>query len=362
MNGLSVSLHKTTSDPSGSLFFFAILGGIMSSKLAQTIFQTGAKDDLIASDVYKADTGVKNASSSIGLDNLISSASGALKPSTLSISTLSGIVSKGANSFTQADLTSRLVSSIGGNKNAFESLTSDLKANALSELTSAVGIDAKNVSMLIGETKTIINSGDLKTATGISNLLTSITGNSTLAKLFDFGSEFAILKAVVIAAVAIGVPLIVDAVLDHIKDEKQKKQLLLDTLRQAAIASDLSTVNKAIDYVGAEGVLSRVPDIIEVIITNFKWGSTVTSEQYLELSNTLINTLNRINPSWDVTKRNGVSISYLKPFAQASENAKTLFKLHDKYLTPILIAGNYPAVSLPGSIKAKYPLCRITES
>ena len=346
----------------GRCFFFAILGGIMSSKLAQTIFQTGAKDDLIASDVYKADTGVKNTSSSLGLDSIISSASGALKPSTLSLGTLTGIVSKGASSFTQSDLTSRLVSSIGGNKNAFESLTSGLKANALSELTSAVGIDAKNVSMLVGETKTLINSADLKTATGITGLLSSITGNSTLVKLFDFGSEFAILKAVVIAAVAIGVPLIVDAVLDHIKDDKQKKELLLDTLRQAAIASDLSTVNKAIDYVGPEGVLSRVPDVIEVIITNFKWSSTVTSEQYLDLSNKLINTLDRINTNWDVTKRAGVSVSYLKPFAQASEQAKILFKLHSKYMTPIMIAGNYPAISLPSSIKAKYPLCRITES
>ncbi len=331
----------------------------MSSKLATTIFQAGATDDLITTDVYKASTAVKNTPSKTNIDSIISSASGSFKPSTMSLSSISGIVSKGASSFTQTDLTNRLVSAVGGNKNAFESLTSGLKTSAISELTSSIGIDAKNVQVLVGETKTLIDSGNLKTANGLMSILSGVTGNSKLASLLDLGSEFSLIKAVVLSAIAIGIPALVDAALDHIKDDKKKKELLLASIRQAAIASDLSTINKALDYVGADGVIARCPDVVVLILTNYKWASTTTASEYSALSTKLINTLNRINARWHLTQRNSVDVSCLKPFTTASASAISLLKLNSAYMVPCMIAASYPNRPLIASIKSKYPKSRI---
>lgn len=332
----------------------------MASKLAATIFQSGAKDDLITTDVYNASTGVKNTASKTSIDSIISSSSGILKPSTLSLGTINGIIGKGLTATSSTDITSRLISCIGGNKNAFESLTTNLKGTAIAELTSAIGIDSKNVQVLVGETSALIEGTDLKSATGILGLLSAVTGNSKLASLLDLGSEFSVIKALVLSAIAIGIPAIVDAALDHMKDEKKKKELLLTSLRQAAIASDLTTINKALDYVGADGVIARCPDIVTLILTNYKWSAKTTANDYSSLSSTLINTLNRIDARWHTTTRNGVDVSNLAPFTTASSNALTLLKLNSSLVIPCSIAPSYPKRALVASIKAKYPKCRIS--
>ena len=329
------------------------------TKLANTIFESGAKDQLITTDVYKASTGIKNSTSS-SVNGIIDKASKGLSVNKLSSLSVNNIVAKGSNSINATDMTNRLIATAGGNRHAFDSLTSGLKSAALTELTRSMGLSTTNVKAIVGETETLIDSGNLKTATGITSLINTITGNSKLASLFDVGSEFALIKTVVLAAIAIGIPLIVDAALDHIKDEKKKKELLLSSLRQAAIASDLDTINKAISYVGATGVLARVPEIVTLILTNYRWKTGTEASAYSTLSTNLINTLNAINPNWHLTERNNVTVSYLKPFTTASVNAITLLSMNNTYTIPCMIASKYLSIKLVGNIKAKYPKCRIT--
>ncbi len=194
-----------------------------------------------------------------------------------------------------------------------------------------------------------------KDVDSLANLISSITGNAQVIKVLDLEGENALFGTIIKSAIALGVPKAIDQILDKISDEKLRKKLMVDNLEISARMSDLVTVNKVLDEIGVEKALTKVPKLINVLLTFYRIPETKKPESIASLKTKLLTLLNRINPTWSDTTRNGVTIKNLEPFTYSSKDARTLFTTDDNYRTLAMIAPTYKSENVMRLLRRSYP-------
>jgi hypothetical protein len=168
-----------------------------------------------------------------------------------------------------------------------------------------------------------------------------------------------------------GIPEAIDMLLAKMADDKERKRLLIENLKNFVYQSDLVSINKVIDYVGAQGALARVPDFVSLLMTFYHYPMGV-SKPTVALRDQLAATLARVDPNWYLYNRKVVNdplwsvqkrrcnspgavsdnmVSNLEPFTYASPDALALFLLPTPATAPFAVVTNiwYESALIAGS-------------
>lgn len=385
----------------------------MAGKIAKTSFQTGPDDKVAAVDVYRTntaeivnglkDTTVTAAGESItklnevvsqqvdtaltelgeavtigGLTNLAKNAiaNGGFTKDTL-LSSFSSLA------LTKEDALNKLKDAIGGPFNSITNIEG-LKTNLVTNLLGSVGYTdnpealAKGLLGLPGGTtpinalldtnpklKIIYNgatlirdSKDTNRAAGIMSLVNSISGNSELAKVLNMESQFSVLKDLMGMASVYKIPELIDTLLDKFDSDEEKARFLLTSAPDAFRNSDIALIDKIMDANSPELVKAKVGDPVGILLINYRLplGFDKTNPaSYTSASTELINVLNRVDPYWDSTNRNGVMVSNIAPFAVANADALLILSTVTIYAERCMLAGTYRLDSIINISIKNYP-------
>jgi hypothetical protein len=375
------------------------------AKIASTSFSTGPKDSVATVDVY-ADA--KPTTAAPREPSVKESVLKAVKSVQNNVSVFkdlgdSAIVEDGKLSFETKENINRMKEIVGGDSGPLN----DIKNTLINKALTALGCECcgpevpdivekpkkpaisgkggipkgerncsggalnkiKNLKQTIDGVEQTIKSGDYKSAKGITSLLNTVAGeDSPIVEMLDLEAQAGMLGAILEQATVLGIPSAIDTIIDKISDDKQKRKVLVENLMTSIIYSDMKAINKIIDIVGAGGVLARIPDAVNLILTFYRIpiGSRVSN--YPTLLTALTDTLARINSKWDKYGRTvlrdqggGVmalevdEINNLEPFTYASIDAHDLFALSVTHRTSSMIARTYPSRDILAIAKEMYP-------
>lgn len=242
-----------------------------------------------------------------------------------------------------------------------------LKAVGASGIAGALGVGGaaegskslltvQNAKVVINNVTTIVDKAkDVKDARDVVSLLNSISGNSTLAKALDMQAQFAVLGTMMERISAFRIPGAIDAILDKIQSDKDKKAFLLENVEKAIRNSDMETVQKTIDVCGAKAIMARVPNAPRLILTFYRFQKTTGAVNFGVLRTQLIGILNTLNVNWHRYSRNGVLISNLEVYTYSAPDALDLLRGHPDHRIAATIAPKYRMVSNMSSLQRKYP-------
>ena len=323
----------------------------------------------VKSELLKSITAVKSITSQSPLQLALGVATGGLTKE--SILGQMGVIDK-------ASALAKLKSAINPN------LLTDVKGSVLTGLLKGVGFKGDTDSLVKGilglpggktpinvlldsnpKLKVIYNAvnivktaDNLNDAKGVASLLTSLTGDSELAKVLDMESQFAAMGNVMTIANFWNVPALVDKAIDHFDDNDDKRKFALTNAPAAISSGGLYMVNKIIEIAGVEAVVSNTPLAINKILMGYRLpaGMKTITQQEAEL---LRDTLASLNPNWHQYQRNGIWISNLEPFQVMGADAVKAFKLLNMFTVEIGIAKTYPKTSLVALSKKRYPRAAI---
>lgn len=335
------------------------------AKIADTIFDTGPKDDLVTVDVYK-DTGTVSNAEAIRRQRQLQD-SGVVRES-FSTELVEGARNLGIDSNrvrrsirdgvakSDGSITDRLKAATGADKSPSDALTPEMKGIIADKLSANAYVDRDLVLAVIDGRQRSVEPDDLDDVKGVANFLNELSGNEELAQILDLEAEIAIFDTVLSKAIDLGIPDAIDTLITQSKDKRSIKRVLENNLGRLARASDLAGVRRVVNEIGRETALVREPRLIQTLLTFYQFPDNTTKAQYPERLQELKDTLNLVDPDWDIYVRNGEAIQSLEPFSYASQNALTLFTLDADYRAVALIAPSYPSQHLLAIARDNYPM------
>jgi hypothetical protein len=350
----------------------------MTGKIADTTFTTGPTDDVAAVDVYQTtDTAPKTKTTGQASAEAAKSVASTLKGG-LTIKDLASAtnIENGRASISKSDAKDKAMGVAGG---ALGDGLASIQDAAVNDILKAAGFkDENDLAKAAGgegvpgtgnkagkglsrqdiiftyNTVQTLKKGDFKSATGVASMLNAIAGNDRLAGVLNLDTQFAVLGKIMQKVNELGIPEAIDMILAKMADDKERRRLLLENLRSAVINCDMYSITKAIEYVGAAGVLARVPDFVNMFLTFYKFpaGSPVAT---VPLRDQMINIVAAVDPAWFTAPRDAGTISDLEPFTYCSFDAEANFMLSDTHKLRMMIARSYGSVELIDLAKRYFP-------
>lgn len=330
---------------------------LADSKLADTIFRSGPKDNVLAVDVF----GISNTSVLNSITDKFSgfalSSLDEFRKSTGLTTDLTSLIKKAGNgfSFDTKALTDRVFSAIGGSSSTLRGLTDTLQ----SSLTGGFGIDTSIYSKVEAVVNNITKSFDvvnLKDAKGIFSLVNQISGNDQLTKFFDVGAEANLLSGLFREAIQLGIPETIQTLIDTAKSSRAADLALRGNIGVAVTLADLHTTNLMVDNLGLNRVLADVPNAPERVLANYTLPVGIKNEQLDSELTKLLTTMNKLRPGWAIYLRDTVQINDLSLYTYASNDARKLLMRDPLHRTAMLIGPSYRATRMLAELKKMYPL------
>lgn len=139
-----------------------------------------------------------------------------------------------------------------------------------------------------------------------------------------------------------------------ISDNAPEQPLLEGGIPNSGV--DLEMLNFFIDDLTGPVIMGRYPDAIRNILQNYKLPHKGVVDLEGEYTN-LINTIVRLDPNWDTTTRNGVTVPNLFNFSKMSKDAVYLLSTYSSsnYVVEALIAKSYLKNEVPKLLRAQFP-------
>lgn len=328
----------------------------VAANLAPTFFRAGAKDVVAAPDVY-----------GISSDSVINSPVG--KFNTFDGSLLNNLKT-GSNGILSA-LASSLKISAGGTQislqnNPIASRVTNILGQPVAMLSStlqtslaqSLNLNASafnTIEATIGNVTTRVVTGDVGSATSLFNLVNQVTGNRSLMSALDVGPTGAVLSSLVSGLIQLGVPQAIDQIANQYDQSKALQQALINNVAQAIRASDLATIQLAINKLGVGGVLSQVPDAPLQLVKAYRMPTNTPVAKYGALYTQLSGIVAQLDPLWNSYTRNGQALQSLKYFAAMSPDCLKLYKTDPQYATECLIGNLYPSADLVTKLQKEFP-------
>lgn len=332
----------------------AALKGIVSS-----VFSTGPDDSLLKVDGFgitptevlsKLST---TPGSSTGPTSFLNKVTSGFKSSNLNLGDLSRIVKIGDQGVgvDQSEALRVLDRTLGTSVSGIESLNAKVKGDAISSILEVAGLPG--VGQIVDKaanTYAIFDGARTDSAMGLLKAIGRITGNDALGGLVSAVSKDSMLGSLLTEAMALGVPDAIDEIWGQLKDKESAKQRLIASLPSVVLRCDLASLRKIIEYIGAEAVLAKMPDTVMYLLAGYRFPTRTKPADYPTLKTYLLETIDLVDPLWKETKRNGASVSALKPFTRTSRDARILLlsttdPLHEGidpvFKTPVLMAPSY---------------------
>ncbi len=238
----------------------------------------------------------------------------------------------------------------------------NLKAKALGNIVGLTGNPkAQYITDQAGNVMKIADGADTARASGITKAVSLLFKNTALGNFVDDNAVLGTAMAYLEEAVALGIPTLIDSIMGKVKADKESKKRLIDNTLLIVARGDLTTLNKIIDWIGAEGVLFKVPNAIKILLAAYKLPFRSDPGKYQEYRDEFVGTLNRLNPKWDKTTMGGVEVYNYDVFSRVSAHAKLLLLLNDDetYRIPVLAAPAFKVVDLYELSRRNYPLMMV---
>lgn len=331
---------------------------LAGAKVAAGFLEHGPKDDALVVDPYGvSDNGI--------LNNLTEAAGGmfqnaieSLRRSPDLITDLTSMVLTGDTNFSMIkdNMVNRVVSSLGGQYGIMNSISGPLKDSIVGGAGLPEGIFDTAMMVVNGQMQRF-QAGGVDNARQVYALVNQITNHSNLNRFFDIGSESALMAGVMRELIALGIPESINVLVEKAPHEEVAYNALYANMRAAVEYSDLDTINMMLDQLGPTTFLSRVPDAVQVLLTNYELPVGTTDENYDTEWTALKACLDKMMPGWGRVKRDGVLISDLSFYSTLSVDAQRLMRREPDYLIAATIGPSYQgAPDLIGELKRRYPL------
>lgn len=335
------------------------------SKLAPTMASTGPKDKLEKKDIYNAEYVEQAASvakSALGLDSLLpqQDKDAAYSVGGYAVSDiLNSAVTVGAEVYSgtgNGSVTNRIKDVTAGD--AYRRLSPDMKTGLFNTLLSKTGLAGSEATVIVDGVATAVATEDIGNVTNLMGLVQGLTGSLTGITYMDIGAKVAYAAAALDLINQLGIPSLADKIINSIDDKRAREEMMISRATMFAQSADIETLNKIIDLVGLDGLLERVPRLIEFIVAGYSFPNLEEGQvvdypaQYARLHDFMM----RVNPKWSETVRNNVPVVSFKIYAMGSPDFKTLFKRVDIHTVALLASEQYPEESLSGVIQKHHPL------
>lgn len=198
------------------------------------------------------------------------------------------------------------------------------------------GDNNEQLKVIIDSVEKTIDSADLKSVKGISEVIGGLTGNTDLVQILNLGPSLSIVNEFMGEAMRLQLPEAVDALVQSLDDNESRRRLKLHGTRQAAIFGDLNYLENQIDDsgIGAGAINSLTPDIISLTLRNYKLGD---KEPTAEDAKSLIRVLNKLDSKWMKYQRGSDYIDNLSYLTEASDDAlRVLLKDTSTYVAALI--------------------------
>lgn len=331
---------------------------LINAKLADTMMVSLPTEEVLTVDAYGI-KGKETLNSVVGkltgfATDLLQNVGG-LKGlgSTLAKSALGSITSGGK--IDVKSLTERVVSTMGGKSGILSGLSTSLVSGIGDQLGIPPNI-YNRIESTIGGAVQSYNAGNMKSASGIFDLVGRITGDSELSTYFDVGAEAQLLSTIYREALNVGLPDAIKAMNSKAKSSEAAYYALQSNLIVAANLGEIQTVSLMTEVLGAARVIGDCPTVVGRLLSAYTFPEGTVAESYPALYTTLVTSLNAIDPNWGRYKRGAVMATDLKYFTSISDDARTLLSSQESFAaTAIKLAPSYPTADLLQVVKTNYP-------
>lgn len=214
------------------------------------------------------------------------------------------------------------------------------------DILNAVGVISPNAKILVNGIEHIRKAKDLDTFFGISTLISELTGNTELMKVFNISSQMAMVKTIVDIALEFRIPEIIDYIIADIKNEKEQRHLRLMAVLQAAMYSNIDYIYSVINdkKIGLGRVQSTFPNLITILLEYFRFYNP-TDKNGPSFSLKLVNLLFLLDPNWLKYNRNGKEILSIERMGKITHDAVYALKFDERTLIPAMIAESCPPLN-----------------
>lgn len=334
-------------------------------KLATPAFNGGAKDDLIAVDIYAPIDGeTKNALTS-RMSSFGSSMSESLGGVVDTVKTIGKKVLGPNPNLDQAK--DRIMRAMGGSRSDILNLATGLQNGIFSELT---GTDpstnyvrkasdiANNVILITTQGKQLMDRGGFNQTSAIMNFASQLTGNS-IFKALDLGAETAMLKGVLGEVSKWGIPSLVDDIIkssvDKTGDNRSAYHAVSRTSGQIAMTADIGTIRQLITSLGVSALTAGTPNFAQLFLGRYDFAAGTTAADYPARLTELVDTMNSLKADWFYVMRRGEQIINYSLLNGASDDAKKLFMSNPVYQQAVMTAPFYRTTGSTALMKKMYP-------
>lgn len=303
-----------------------------TGRLSNSMFQGRPSDKLLVKDTYEVTTGETRNSVFETAKGIYSDAIGGLKGNTSSPRDLAELViGAKQGSLTKMEMVDKALSAMGSSLPSLLGQVGGTLQNVLGDTLKDAGFGnvADLGKLLYGAAPLFVKGGDVDDVDGLIRMVGELTGKGELMEFFNLGAEAGILSGIAKQLVKYGIGDLVDDLAEMAHDESVKNAIFAAIIENAINTSDLKSVNKALDKLGADGLLAERPLAIAEILAGYRFPEDFDMRNAVAERNYLISTLVRISPYWTTKLRNGVEIRDYKNWVALGSDAKTLMILVD---------------------------------
>lgn len=240
----------------------------------------------------------------------------------------------------------------GGNLN-----TSDLCGNTATALVDAIAsFDLREIDSIrdvAGNAISVVRGIEATEASRIVDLATNFTQTAAIGKVKDVAASMGIRNTLITESVKLGLFDLLDSLFEE--EEEVDKDAAMDLVGTAVSNGDIKTVVKLVRLLGRDQVLQKYPELIQDVLSQYRFPMRTTTREYPELLTSLKADLLEINPRWRLESRSGEDISSLRNMRYPSEHAKILFMLDPELRIEVLVAEHYRPNDLINIAKKVFP-------
>lgn len=315
-------------------------------RLSNSIFQGRPSDKLLVKDTYEVTTGETRNSVFDTVKGIYSDALGGLKDNTSSPRELVELVMGAkSGSMTKMEMLDKALGAMGSTLPSLIGQVGGTLQNAMGDFLrdNGYGEVADLGKVLYGGLPTFVKGDDVDDTDSLIRFVGELTGKSDIAEFFNLGAEAAILSGLAAQLVRYGIGDLVDDLAEMAHDQSVYDSIFAGIIENAINMSDLKSINKSLDKIGADGVLAERPRIIAEIIAAYRFPEDFDMTKLSEQRTYFINTMLRISPYWTTRLRDGVPVLDYTNWGVVSSDTKTLMMLAEPERT-MCIAG--PAIRI----------------
>jgi hypothetical protein len=189
----------------------------------------------------------------------------------------------------------------------------------------------------------------------LTELMGALTGNEEIARVINVGYESAVWASVFSQSNQYGVYSSYGRVRDNIDPDVYRQAVIL-SIPSVASSGSLEAVQAVLEVIDGDVLLARQPSFVRVFLSAFDLPSTVSND-LVSYSDTVVSTLNQIDPSWyQYTLVSGEVIYDLEALVGASDDAINLLTLHGEVGKLVQVAPDFPMRSVADIIRDEFPM------